>query len=103
MAILALVAAVAVPKFQNVLETSKKQAHNTNVMAIEKAAEMYFLETNTELESSEIKETHDLITKNYLQTVPTYPLNDEIEYYTVTISDRGVIEVNPKRKEISNE
>ncbi len=87
MAILAVLAGIAVPKFANVLAQSKIKAHNTNVEMLENAVETYSAQTDTALEtinaadSAAIKTL--LVDSGYLKAVPDQPVTGADEYTIV--------------------
>lgn len=90
-AILALLAAIALPKFVNSRQKARETAHNANVRVLKSAATTYLADKKdpeTSVEWSE--ESGDW--KNYLDKWPDNPIGED---YTVTISDKGEITVNP--------
>lgn len=72
MAILAVLSAIAVPKFASILDDSKKKAHNANVQLIQQAIELYA--ANTGVAASSIAHI-DTLTTAYLKTIPANPLS----------------------------
>ena len=94
LAILALLAGLALPKFSNILGDSKTKAHNTNLRLIEQAAELYYTQTSTEQAQSTISDNnHYLVIGNYLREAPTNPLTNT-KNYRVTIDASGNVTVN---------
>lgn len=79
MAILALLAALAVPKFGNILSDSKTKAHNANVKMIQQAVDLYA--TNTDTALTDIDNINTLV-PDYLKAVPDNPTDGAA--YTVT-------------------
>lgn len=79
MAILAVLAGLAVPKFGDVLSSSKIKAHNANVRMIQDAVDLYAANTNTAL--TDIDDIDDLVDE-YLKEVPDNPTGGAA--YTVT-------------------
>jgi len=75
MAILAVMAGIAVPRFGSTLDKSKKQAHNANVMMIEKAIELSALNGDTTVTTTPAAVTMaDLVTDGYLKELPAVPI-----------------------------
>jgi len=94
MAILALLASLAVPKFGSVLSDSKTTAHEANLRLIEQAAELYWAKTSTpQAQSTIADDTHYLVTNRYLKEAPVNPLT-ETNNYRVTIAADGKITVD---------
>ncbi len=65
-AILGILAAIAVPRVTGSLNTAKTNADKANAQIIGQAAERYFLE-----QGSAPTSINDLVTKGYLNKVPT--------------------------------
>lgn len=94
MAILALLASLAVPKFGSVLSDSKTKAHQANLSLIEQAADLYWANTATaQAQSTIADDTHYLVTSGYLKKAPTNPLTGT-KNYRVTIAADGKITVD---------
>ncbi len=75
LAVLAIIMAIAVPRFIGVQADAEKKADNNTIELIAKAAELYFvakdINTDTTISPS------DLVTKGYLDSVT---FNDETKY-----------------------
>ncbi len=74
MAILAILAAIAVPRFGASLNNAKEQANNANIMMIEKATELAVLNGDVTETTEDVLDT--LVQKGYLDQAPTNPVND---------------------------
>lgn len=76
MAILAIISAIAVPRFGASLENAKEQANQTNIMMIEKAAQLAVL--NGDITPGD--DTNDMMgvltTNGYLDKAPENPENN---------------------------
>lgn len=100
MAILALLMALAVPRFTAALENSKIQAHKANVKMIEKAAELAYID-GVKVEDINIQK---LVDDDYLKEIPAVPKikdwQEDTKYeVTVTLGNKNnklAIEVTPK-------
>lgn len=87
MGILALLAGIAVPRFGASFDKAKKQAHNTNVMMIEKAVELAIIngDINPPVSSNKVITTGDvLIDKQYLDKEPKVPIEIKVGETTYT-------------------
>lgn len=104
MAILAILAAIAVPRFGASLTAAKEQAHNANVMMIEKAAELAVI--NGDVTPGDADNTDDviddLVTGGYLSETPVDPRDDletaykvYVEEATGDVTDQVIITVDP--------
>ncbi len=107
MAILAILAAIAVPRFGASLTTAKEQAHNANVMMLEKAAELAVLNGDI-VSGDDAAAIQTALEGKYIDQYPEMPLpSDHDDYkasYSVTISiDSGdvtnqlIVTVDPGR------
>lgn len=70
MAILAVLSALAVPRFSNMLTDSKFKAHNTNVESITRAIEMYNAQESNEFVDADLS----ALVPTYLKEVPPCPI-----------------------------
>jgi type IV pilus assembly protein PilA len=97
MAILAILAGLAVPKFSGILDDSKNKANEANKRLISEAAELYLTNESGAKGSDlngEVNSSHKLITKKYLKEIPKDPRNNS--NYTITANDTdGVTAVAP--------
>lgn len=84
MAILAILAAIAVPRFGASLDKAKEQADAANQMMLEKAAEMYVLNGEVALTTDNQDITSGLETKDYVSEIPDDP-NDSTQTYKVEV------------------
>lgn len=96
-AILALLAAIALPKFVNSREKARETAHNANVRVLKSAATTYLADQGNP--EDEVKWTGEEggDWSKYIDKWPKYQLKDG-ENYVVTISNDGVIKVEPDEK-----
>lgn len=98
MAILAVLAAIAIPRFGASLTRSRQQAHNSNVKMIEQAAELAY----TNAPTADINITY-LVTNKYLSETPKTPVavkaaecpNCALDHaagsdYSVTVANQNV-------------
>lgn len=84
MAILAVIAAIAVPRYSTVLSDSKYKAHNANVQTIGKAAQLYFA-----TEAPTADGTIDSLTGGgYLDAVPTNPYGGDAYTCAIDVSEK---------------
>ena len=97
MAILAILAALAVPKFGTVLGSAKEKARTQNHEMILNAADLYVAsETNDDagyaaaLNDAPIDDTHALVTKGYLKKAPVDPISDGNYTLSVTVSSGAI-------------
>ncbi|WP_296864766.1 prepilin-type N-terminal cleavage/methylation domain-containing protein [Thermosyntropha sp.] len=105
MAILAILAAIAVPRFGATLTSSKKKAHNANVMMIEKAAEMAYINGENYTWDGNTDIMDDLVSDGYLDKKPEVPSGIGLSGdYKVTVKadsgdtvDKITITVTPGR------
>lgn len=67
MAILAILVALAIPRFSNVMIDSKFKAHNANVELLTRAVEMYNAQESAEFNDADLS---DLKTQNYIKELP---------------------------------
>lgn len=95
-AIIGILAAIAIPKYQQSKKQAAISAHKANVHMLESAATMRLADgVNEEITWPDGKE------KEYVQKWPKVPdvLKNELgKNYTVTIKTNGDIEVNPAAK-----
>lgn len=84
MAILAILAAIAVPRFGASLDKAKEQADAANQMMLEKAAEMFVLNGEVALTTANQDITSDLETKDYVSEIPDDP-KDSTQTYKVEV------------------
>ena len=95
-AILGILSAIAVPKYNASRSSAEKTAHNANVRTLESAANMYIAENGaTAMDTSATKTA----LTSYVQTWPKTPYAYDgvakgVEY-TVTIAADGTIDVEP--------
>lgn len=89
MAILALLAALAVPEFGTILTDSKTKAHNANVQMIESAVELCY--TNGGFTSAQLDGSTDLMAtlkeKGYLKDDVIHDPTDSSKKYSVTATE----------------
>ena len=93
-AIIGILAAIAIPKYQHSKYQAAVTAHNANVRMLESAATMRLADGVNE----EITWPKDGDSDKYVQNWPKVPdaLKNELgENYTVTIKTNGDIEVKP--------
>ena len=96
MAILALLAGLAAPKFVSVLSGSKTKVHNSNLHLIEQAAELYSTQNPDDKKNQTTIDGKDfLVSGEYLKEAPTNPLTGAKDYW-VEIND-GDIKVGPDK------
>ena len=81
-AILGIIAAIAIPRFNGIQETSKEKADDVTAKMIEKAAETYFIS-----EGSKPSNVAALVPK-YLDEDPT-PQQKDKNKFTLTVDDNG--------------
>lgn len=97
-AIIGILAAIAIPKYQHSKYQAAVTAHNANVRMLESAATMRLADGVDE----KVVKWPDGDEKKYVQKWPKVPelLQEElgVEKYTVTINKNGDIEVNPAAK-----
>ena len=98
-AIIGILAAMAIPKYQHSKYQAAVTAHNANVRMLESAATMRIAD-GLDKESETWKESDDA--SKYVQKWPSVPkeLTKDLkaENYTVTISKNGDIKVEPEAK-----
>lgn len=103
MAILAILAAIAVPRFGASLDKAEKQAHNANVMMLEKAAELYVLNGEEIPAGGDITQS---LKSGYIVEVPAVPHDSTKEYTVVVeevpgdITNQVKVTVTPEKVEI---
>ena len=97
-AIIGILAAIAIPKYQQSKKEAAIAAHNANVHMLESAATMRLADGV----DSEISWPKDGDSDKYVQKWPTVPkeLTKELnaENYIVTINENGDIKVKPEAK-----
>ena len=94
MAILAILAAIAVPRFGASLANAKNQANEANIMMIKKAAELAVYNEDVFPDDGDIDIMETLVEKAYIDGELTNPVTGNP--YTVTITKEGdnlIIEV----------
>lgn len=96
MSILAILAGLAVPKFGNVLEQSKLQAHNANVDMIYKAGQLY-VATKGNPATSDTDAIPEMYAADYLDKNEYKTPYDSTVSYACAITDKGVITVTPAK------
>jgi len=106
MTILAILAAIAIPKFTKVLHDSQVKTNSANEVLIKSAAELYWAnESGTDSEKAlklggtsgaEVIAGHVLITSDYLKDQLSDPRNHEVYILKVTATSPLKIEVKPK-------
>ncbi|MDO5754631.1 MAG: prepilin-type N-terminal cleavage/methylation domain-containing protein [Tissierellia bacterium] len=103
-AILALLAAVALPRYTKSREHSAKVAHNANVRILKAAGQNYYANEGKADEWSSGR-----YAKEYIEEWPKIPkgLNtsgiSENSTYTVTIEDDGTVKVTPEAVSLTDE
>lgn len=108
--ILAIIGAIAVPKFTATRKNAAITAHNANVKTLMNAASLYYVESGIGTQWLGEKEGSDQSWKNYIQEWPEVPKNvvgmeygeggeentiKDKEGYVVNIGDDGTITVTP--------
>ena len=96
-AIIGILAAIAIPKYQQSKKEAAIAAHNANVHMLESAATMRLADGVKD----DIKWPDDDDYHEYLQKWPEVPeavKNEKDEQYTVTINEDGNIEVKTETK-----
>lgn len=91
--ILALLAAIAIPKYNNSKDAAKKTAHQSNVKVLESAALSYLATDDAETDVVWSESSSADIWSKYLKEWPKCPLSGE-QSYVVTISGNDV-DVSP--------
>jgi type IV pilus assembly protein PilA len=94
MAILAILVAIAVPRFGASLANAKNQANEANIMMIKKAAELAVYNEDVFPDDGDIDIMETLVEKAYIDGELTNPVTGNP--YTVTITKEGdnlIIEV----------
>ena len=79
MAILAILAAIAVPRYTGVMTKAKADANTSNILLIERAADLYCSAKMTDLDSIDT-----LVSQNYLKEVPKNPVTGSTNGYTAS-------------------
>lgn len=92
-AILALLAAIALPKFVNSREKARETAHNANVRVLKSAATTYLADKGNPAETKKWSESEGDWEK-YLDEWPKNP-KTEGEDYEVEIRTDGTVNVKP--------
>jgi prepilin-type N-terminal cleavage/methylation domain-containing protein len=93
MAILAVLSAIAVPRYTGVQETAKERAHAANVQTLTSAATMYLAEHGNPTAAVSATAAAPGVLASYIQTWPTDPWSRDATVYTVGITTAGVISV----------
>lgn len=97
MAILAILAAVAIPRFTGTQSKANERAHQANKATLQSAAEVCVAENGAPTSKVEwtalSSGTGDFAANKYLSTWPDNPMGTG--GYTVTIETNGEIEVTP--------
>lgn len=95
MAILALLLAIAIPRFGNVMSSSKDKAHKANIEMLERAGELYYAENQVSSDVTFNKSNYN--TNGFEKYVKKWPDNPKgTGDYTVTIKANGDIIVSPQ-------
>jgi prepilin-type N-terminal cleavage/methylation domain-containing protein len=81
MAILAVLAGIAIPKYGSVLSSSKTKAHTANLKMLQDAVDLYISDAG--VVTTTVDSFNDLISGGYLKAVPVSPLPGG-GIYTVT-------------------
>lgn len=97
-AILALLAAIAIPKYNASRETARKVAHNTNIQTLKSAAYTYLAEKS---EPVTWKEDNTTAWEKYLDKWPKNPIKGG-ESYEVKIKEDGTVIVTPEPEDIED-
>lgn len=94
LAILALLIAIAVPKYNQSQKKAAITAHEANVSALYNAAELYFFEKH---EATTWTGTENETWVEYLSRYPSVPkqLDSATPNYQVTVDAKGVITITP--------
>lgn len=94
LAILALLIAIAVPKYNQSQKKAAITAHEANVSALSNAAELYFFEKH---EATTWTGGENETWKEYLSRYPSVPkqLNPSTPKYKVTVDGKGAITIEP--------
>ncbi len=95
LAILGIIAAIAVPKFKNIQESSKRKADVVTARMIAKATELAVAEDKIELPDSgtDTVTLSTLSTEGYLDTSSITPQSDTDAEFTVSVDSDGKIKV----------
>ncbi|WP_425538786.1 type II secretion system protein [Microaceticoccus formicicus] len=97
-AILALLAAIALPKFVNSRQKARETAHIANVRVLKSAATTYLADEGNPKDGV----VWDVESKNWEKYIDKWPKNPlKSGDYKVTISDKGEITVTPGEDESS--
>lgn len=103
-AILGILSAIAVPKYNKSRLNAAVSAHNANVKTIESAATMYLADGGSDI-TSETAIIAGQGVGEYLQEVPTVPkeakVTNDADVYKITIVD-GKITVTPGLRKVDN-
>jgi len=89
MAILAVLAAIAIPKYNGVLAKSKQDANTANITIITQAAELY-----CDANQKDLTDIDALVTEHYLKEVPTNPVTNK-KYTATATYDKATGKVTP--------
>lgn len=86
LAILGIIAAIAVPRFQGIQKQAKIDADEASAQLIEYAAEIYFVSKDVALTEQAVNSTCVLVTDGYLDGVPKTASDT---YFTVEVNNNG--------------
>lgn len=102
LAILALLIAIAIPKYNQSQRKAAITAHKANVSTLETAANLYFAEKH---KSGNWTGQKGEGWEEYLQHYPKVPkqLQEKNQNYTVNIKENGEIQVSPGLESLDNE
>jgi prepilin-type N-terminal cleavage/methylation domain len=92
--IIGILVAIAVPMYNGVQGTAKKNAHNANVRTLQGAAALYISENGLGTPAKTALTSTDLVPK-YLATWPSADPRDGTTAYTITLDGSGNITVSP--------
>ncbi|MDO5689027.1 MAG: prepilin-type N-terminal cleavage/methylation domain-containing protein [Tissierellia bacterium] len=99
-AILALLAAIAIPRYNQSRDTAAKTAHNANVRVLDSAALTYVATEGPPAAGTTWTETGEkIVWEKYLKEWPKNPMQDG-EGYKVTIDNTGAVTVEPPPEDL---
>lgn len=91
-AILGILAAIAIPRFNNVSETARQNTHQANIDILTSSATLYLAQNGNPAANMDAAATRTALEGVFVQTWPVSPWTGG-SAYTVTISSAGVIAV----------